>query len=68
MKRIKNSQTLVSLGMFSLAFGNIASWIMRRHAAVPFWTDFGDMTMGLFTGAAIALIFLGFRMKTRPAC
>jgi hypothetical protein len=54
MKRIKNSQTLVSLGMFSLAFGNIASWVMRRHAAVPFWTNFGDLTMGLFTGAAIA--------------
>ena len=68
MKRIKDSQTLVSLGMFSLAFGNIASWVMRRHAAVPFWTNFGDLTMGLFTGAAIALVLLGIRMKNRPAC
>lgn len=68
MNRIKNSKTLVSLGMFSLAFGNIASWVMRRHAGVPYWTDFGDLTMGLFTGAAIALILLGLRMKNRTAC
>ncbi len=68
MNRIRNSQTLVSLGMFSLAFGNIASWVMRRHAAVPFWTNFGDLVLGLFTGAAIALILLGIRMKNRPAC
>ena len=68
MNRIRNSKTLVSLGMFSLALGNIGSWAMRRHAAVPFWTNFGDLTMGLFTGAAIALILLGIRMKNQPAC
>ena len=68
MNRIRNSQTLVSLGMFSLAFGNIASWVMRRHAGVPFWIDFGDFVMGLGVGCSIALILLGIRMKNRPAC
>jgi hypothetical protein len=68
MNRIKNPQTLISLGLFSLAFGNIASWLLRRHAAVPFWVDTGDFVMGLGVGVSIALIFLGFRMKNRPAC
>ena len=68
MNRIKNPQTLISLGMFSLAFGNIASFLLRHHASVPFWTNFGDFLSGLGIGASIALIFLGFRMKNRPAC
>lgn len=64
----KNPQLFITLGLFALAFSNIASWVMRRHASVPFWTDFGDFTLGLGVGLSIALIFLGIRMKNRPAC
>jgi hypothetical protein len=68
MNRIKNPQTLISLGMFSLAFGNIAGWVMRQHTSAPFWADSGDFIMGLGVGTSIALILLGLRMKNRPAC
>jgi hypothetical protein len=54
--------------MFSLAFGNVAGWVLRHHAAVPFWVDFGDFINGLGVGCSIALILLGLRMKNRPAC
>jgi len=68
MNRIKKSQTLISLGLFSLAIGNIAAWVMHHNAAGPFWTDFGDFVMGLGAGLSITLIFFGFRMKNRAAC
>lgn len=67
MNRIKNPKTLISLGMFGLAFGEIASWA-TRHTTVPFWVNAGDFTLGLGVGSSIALILLGFRMKNRHAC
>jgi hypothetical protein len=68
MKRLKNPQTLISLGMFSLVFGETASFMTRHYATVPFWVNSGDFVMGIGFGASIALMLLGFRMKNRPAC
>jgi hypothetical protein len=68
VKRIKNPQTLFSLGLFCLAFSNIGSWVIRRHASAPFWANSGDFLTGLGIGASIALILLAFRMKNRAAC
>lgn len=68
MNRLKKPRILVSLGMFSLAFGNIGGWIIRRHAGGPIWADSGDFIIGLGVGLSFALSLAAFRMKNRAAC
>jgi hypothetical protein len=67
LKRLANpAQTLISLGLFSLAAGSIAGWILRRNAPLtPFWDGFGDGLFGLLYGVAIALLLLGIRLRAR---
>lgn len=59
-------QALFSAAMFCLAFGGIISMLMRHNVPLtPFWDNLGDGTMGMFYGAAIALVYLASRMKAR---
>lgn len=67
-RKLRDPQTMISLGMFCLAFGSITNWLMHRSGGAlvpPFWSGVGDGVMGALYGAAIAFTLLGARANAR---
>ena len=67
-RKMKDPQTMISLGMFCLAFGSITNWLMHRSGGSllpPFWSGLGDGVMGALYGAAIAFTLVGARLNAR---
>jgi len=62
-KRAKNPKRIISLGMFSLAFGGI-SFQFARYVNLP--SNLLDGVNGFFYGVGIAFMLLGIRLKARP--
>ena len=61
-KRAKNPKTIMTVGMFFLAFGGI-SFQFTRHFSLP--SNLLDGATGFFYGMGIACLLLGIRLKMR---
>jgi len=59
----KKADTLMVIGLFFLAFGNIWQWSMHRH---PLFTEsVRDFSSGLFMGVAIGTLLLSVFIRSR---
>ena len=59
----KKADTLMVIGLFFLAFGNIWQWSMHRH---PLFTEsVTDFSSGLFMGVAIGTLLLSVFIRSR---
>lgn len=57
LRRNVDPRTLILIGMFTLAAGNIAGWLLQRRHVLG--EDLVDAVRGVLTGIAIATLLLG---------